>query len=125
MRFRRAQLRYSDTPVPVTPYQAAAQAWDERIGSARVQARSWRLMAFGCLGLALVMSGALVWRAGHDQRETEAAEGHQTPTAGLHARRPDAFVPGLRSGLVRGHGHRRVRVAQLCATEAHGQPPSS
>src|SRR6059058_107097 len=64
MIFRRAQLRYSETPAPVTPYQAAAQAWDDRIGNARVQARNWRLMAFGCLGLALVMSGALVWRAG-------------------------------------------------------------
>ena len=64
MIFRRAQLRYSQTPEPVTPYQAAAQAWDERIGSARVQARNWRLMAFGCLSLALVTSGALVWRAG-------------------------------------------------------------
>src|ERR1700688_2050316 len=64
MLFRRAQLRYSDTSVPITPYQAAAQAWDERIGSARVQARNWRLMAFGCLGLSLLMSGALIWRAG-------------------------------------------------------------
>src|SRR5438552_13184052 len=63
MLFRRAQLRYSDMPSPITPYQAAGQAWDERIGSARVQARNWRLMAFGCLGLALVMSGALAWRA--------------------------------------------------------------
>jgi len=63
MLFRRAQLRYSDTPAPVTPYQAAAQVWDERIGAARVQAYHWRLMAFGCLGLALVMSAALAWRA--------------------------------------------------------------
>jgi type IV secretion system protein VirB5 len=63
MRFRRAQLRYSDTPVPLTAYQAAGQAWDERIGSARVQARNWRLMSFGCLGLALLMAGGLVWRS--------------------------------------------------------------
>ena len=63
MRFRRAQLRYSDTPVPLTTYQAAGQAWDERIGSARVQARNWRLMSFGCLGLALLMAGALIWRS--------------------------------------------------------------
>ena len=62
--FRRAQLRYSQTPQPVTPYQAAAQAWDERIGSARVQAHHWRLAAFGCLALALVATGALVWRTG-------------------------------------------------------------
>jgi len=62
--FRRAQLRYSQTPQPVTPYQAAAQAWDERIGSARVQAHHWRVAAFGCLALALVATGALVWRTG-------------------------------------------------------------
>jgi type IV secretion system protein VirB5 len=62
--FRRAALRYSDTPAPVTPYQAAAQVWDERIGSARVQAHHWRLMALGALGLAFVTAGALVWRSG-------------------------------------------------------------
>ncbi len=63
MRFRRPRARYSDTPEPVTPYQAAAQAWDERIGSARVQAGNWRLMAFGCLTLALLMAGGLLWRS--------------------------------------------------------------
>ncbi|EYS89096.1 conjugal transfer protein TrbF [Cupriavidus sp. SK-4] len=63
MRFRRPQVRYADAPQPVTPYQAAAQVWDERIGSARVQARNWRLMAFGCLLLALMMAGGLVWRS--------------------------------------------------------------
>ena len=51
--FRRPSVRYGKNPEPVTPYQKAAQAWDERIGSARVQARNWRLMAFGCLFLAV------------------------------------------------------------------------
>jgi type IV secretion system protein VirB5 len=63
MRFKQPQVRYADTPQPATPYQAAAQAWDERIGSARVQAKNWRLMAFGCLALALLMAGGLVWRS--------------------------------------------------------------
>ncbi|WOS42958.1 conjugal transfer protein TrbF [Xanthomonas rydalmerensis] len=63
MRFKRPRVRYGDTPQPATPYQAAAQAWDERIGSARVQAKNWRLMAFGCLSLALLMAGGLVWRS--------------------------------------------------------------
>ncbi|MCC7330487.1 MAG: conjugal transfer protein TrbF [Gammaproteobacteria bacterium] len=63
MRFKRSQVRYADTPQPVTPYQAAEQLWDERIGSARVQAKNWRLMAFGCLVLALLMAGGLVWRS--------------------------------------------------------------
>jgi type IV secretion system protein TrbF len=51
MKFKRSQLHYGQTEAPITPYQKAAQVWDERIGSARVQARNWRLMAFGCLGL--------------------------------------------------------------------------
>lgn len=63
MRFRRPEVRYSRTTEPVTPYQAAGQVWDERIGSARVQAKNWRLMAFGCLSLALLMTGGLVWRS--------------------------------------------------------------
>ena len=63
MRFKRPQVRYADTPQPATPYQSAAQVWDERIGLPRVQAKNWRLMAFGCLALALLMAGGLVWRS--------------------------------------------------------------
>lgn len=62
--FKRTTQRYGSTPEPVTPYQKAAQVWDERIGSARVQARNWRLMAFGCLSLALGLAGGLVWQSG-------------------------------------------------------------
>ena len=53
--FRRPSVHYGRMPEPVTPYQKAAQIWDERIGSARVQARNWRLMAFGCLTLKYFM----------------------------------------------------------------------
>ena len=52
MLFRRASIRYGRTPEPETPYQKAAQAWDERIGSARAQAKNWRLIAFANLALA-------------------------------------------------------------------------
>ena len=51
MLFRRPSVRYGRTPEPETPYQKAAQAWDERIGAARIQARNWRLIAFGNLCL--------------------------------------------------------------------------
>lgn len=61
MMLRRSSVRYSTASPPVTPYQAAQQQWDERIGSARVQAKNWRLMAFGTLGLAFVMAGGLLW----------------------------------------------------------------
>ena len=63
MMFRRPSVRYSKTPEPVTPYQKAAQVWDERIGSSRVQARNWRLMAFGSLLLSGGLSAALGWQS--------------------------------------------------------------
>ena len=61
--FKRPSVRYATSPEPVTPYQKAAQAWDERIGSARVQARNWRLMAFCCLALSGGLAGALAWQS--------------------------------------------------------------
>jgi len=61
--FRRPSIRYGTTPEPVTPYQKAAQVWDDRLGSARVQARNWRLMALGCLVLSAGLSSALVWQS--------------------------------------------------------------
>jgi type IV secretion system protein VirB5 len=63
--FRRPSVRYGRTPEPETPYQRAAQAWDERIGSARVQAKNWRLMAFGSLILSVGLAGGLVWQSTH------------------------------------------------------------
>jgi len=61
--FRRPAVHYGLMPQPVTPYQKAAQVWDDRIGSARIQAKNWRLMAFGCLLLSAGLSGALVWQS--------------------------------------------------------------
>lgn len=61
--FKRSLQRYGRTPEPVTPYQRASQEWDERIGSARVQARNWRLMAFGSLGLSIALAGGVIWQS--------------------------------------------------------------
>jgi len=61
--FKRPSTRYGRTPEPETPYQRAAQVWDDRIGSARVQARNWRLMAFGSLFLSAGLAGGLVWQS--------------------------------------------------------------
>src|SRR5438309_3726835 len=63
--FRRPTVRYGRTPEPETPYQRAAQVWDDRIGAARVQAKNWRLMAFGCLFLSAGFAGALVWQSAY------------------------------------------------------------
>ena len=63
MIFKRSLQRYGQTPEPETPYRQAGQLWDERIGSARVQAGNWRLMAFGCLALSLGLAGGMVWQS--------------------------------------------------------------
>ncbi|PXA86577.1 conjugal transfer protein TrbF [Nostoc sp. 3335mG] len=63
MQFRRGVQRYGRTPEPETPFQRAGQLWDERIGSARVQARNWRWMALGGLALSIGLSGGIVWQS--------------------------------------------------------------
>ncbi len=61
--FQRVTVRYARTPEPETPFQKAGQVWDERMGSARVQAKNWRLMAFGSLVLSMGLSAALIWQS--------------------------------------------------------------
>lgn len=63
MIWKRNRQAYGSTKVTDTPYQRAAQVWDERIGSARVQARNWRLTALIALGLSVALAGAYVWRS--------------------------------------------------------------
>ncbi|GBR02663.1 conjugal transfer protein TrbF [Asaia siamensis] len=61
--FRRPNVRFGRTPEPETPYHKAGQVWDDRIGSARVQARNWRLAFFSCLALSGGLAAGLVWQS--------------------------------------------------------------
>ena len=111
MRFKRPGIRYSETPVPETPYQRAAQVWDERLGSARVQARNWRLAAFTSFGASLVMGAGLVWQAGQssitpyvvevdrqgDVRAIGAAAEAYVPTDAQIANHLSRFITNIRS----------------------------
>ena len=63
--FRRSTVRFGASPQAETPYQRAGQAWDERIGSARVQAKNWRLAFFGMLTLSGGLAAGLVWQSAH------------------------------------------------------------
>src|SRR5260221_12864358 len=65
--FHRPSVRYGDTPEPVTPYQKAQQVWDERMGSARVQASNWRVAALAATALLTVLGltlSAVIGRSG-------------------------------------------------------------
>ena len=61
--FRRPTVRYGRTPQPETPYQRAGQVWDERLGSARVQAKNWRFAFFTTLALSGGLAAGLVWQS--------------------------------------------------------------
>jgi type IV secretion system protein VirB5 len=61
--FRRPSIRYGKTPEPETPYQRAGQVWDDRIGSARVQAKNWRIAFFGTLAISGGLAAGLVWQS--------------------------------------------------------------
>src|SRR3546814_16015831 len=63
MMFKRPSTHYGKSPEPDTPYQRAGQIWDDRIGSARVQARNWRYMSFGSLFLSAGFAAALVFQS--------------------------------------------------------------
>ncbi len=111
MLFKRAAQRYGRTPPPETPYQRAGQLWDERIGSARVQARSWRYMAFGCLILSSGLASALAWQASKSRvtpfvvsvdklgepRAIETADAHYRPTDPQIAWHLARFITDVRS----------------------------
>ena len=63
--FRRSAVRYCNTPPAETPYQKAGQVWDERIGSARVQARNWRLAFFATLMMSGGLAAGFIWQSTH------------------------------------------------------------
>src|SRR5690242_20075350 len=77
--FRKATPRYATTAgggesIVASPFDRARAEWDNRIGSATVQARNWRLMAFGCLSAALVSVGGNVYQATQRQLSTYVVE---------------------------------------------------
>ena len=109
--FTRPGVRYGLTPATETPYQRAAQIWDDRIGSARIQARNWRLMAFGSLALSVGLASAVVWqsargtvtpwvveidRLGQTQAVAPAAAGYE-PTDPQIAWHLSRFIEQVRS----------------------------
>lgn len=93
MIFKRSAQRYGRTPAPQTSFQRAGQLWDERIGSARVQARNWRLMAFGGLALSSAMSGALIWQSTQSRVTPYVVEVDRLGEAGAVSAADAAYHP--------------------------------
>jgi len=54
---------YKPEGIPLTPYLKAKEIWDNRIGSARVQAYNWRLAFFTAVGLCFVLVIGLIFQS--------------------------------------------------------------
>jgi type IV secretory pathway TrbF-like protein len=61
--FKRPNDRYGSSAPVDSPYLRASREWDNRIGSAVVQAKNWRMAAFGCIGLAALALGGFIYEA--------------------------------------------------------------
>ena len=101
--FKRPATHYGKSPQPETPYQRAAQVWDDRIGSARVQARNWRFMAFGSLALSMGLAAAPPFTNGHSQNGRPAlSNACSTQINRNHRNNPP---PWLSQGFMAGSRH--------------------
>jgi len=57
MKWKRASSKFGKTPVPETPYQKAQQVVDNRLGSALVRGKNWRMAFFGQTALCAMLAG--------------------------------------------------------------------
>lgn len=60
--WKRSQSKYGKTPTPETPYQKAKQVVDNRLGSALVRGKNWRLAFFGQTGLSAILALGFIWQ---------------------------------------------------------------
>jgi len=60
--WKRSQSKYGTTPTPETPYQKAKQVVDNRLGSALVRGKNWRLAFFGQMMLSAILAGGFIWQ---------------------------------------------------------------
>jgi len=62
MKWKRNQSNFGKTPVPETPYQRAKQVVDNRLGSALVRGKNWRMAFFGQTGLCALLAAGFIWQ---------------------------------------------------------------
>jgi len=60
--WKRSQSKYGTTPIPETPYQKAKQEVDNRLGSALVRGKNWRLAFFSQSLLSAILAGGFIWQ---------------------------------------------------------------
>ena len=74
MKWKRSQSKYGHTPIPETPYQKAKQVVDNRLGSALVRGKNWRMACFGLLGLLFLMTGGMIYQGAQASVQVHVVE---------------------------------------------------
>lgn len=85
--------RLSRTPEPETPYKAARQLWDLRMGSALAHARTWRTAAFCSLALAAALSAGVIVLALRPAAVPFVIEASETGESRLVGPAASGYVP--------------------------------
>ena len=91
--FQRPATRYTAPTAQQSPFARASQEWDNRIGSARVQAKNWRLMAFAAMGLSGVLAVCLTWLGAQSRVLTYVVELEKTGQPGRIQLASSRFEP--------------------------------
>jgi type IV secretory pathway TrbF-like protein len=86
--------RFQKTPEPETPYKAARQLWDNRMGAALVHARTWRTAAFTSLALSAALAAGVVALALRPAAVPFVIETSDNGEARLVGPATEAYEPG-------------------------------
>ena len=109
--FKRPRSKFGDTPIAETPYQKAAQVWDDRMGAAVVSAKNWRLGTFASLGLAALLGTGMIWQSAQAKitpyvvevdetggvKAVGPVQGHFQPSEAQIAHQLAGFIKNVRS----------------------------
>lgn len=85
--------RMGATPEPDTPYRKAQQLWDNRIGAAAEQARTWRTTAFVSLALTGALAAAVTVLAMRPAAVPFVIEANQSGEARLVGPATSSYQP--------------------------------
>lgn len=86
--------RFAKTTEPDTPYRAAHDLWDRRMGTALAHARTWRTATFATLALAVGLLAATIILALRPAAVPFVIEANETGEARLIGPAMKAYEPG-------------------------------
>jgi type IV secretory pathway TrbF-like protein len=84
---------YQSAQPIVNRYHDPKKVWDERIGDARVQAKNWRLVAFGTIILGIVLAYGLIYQSSKSKIIPYMVRVNSDGSAQVNGPIPDHYLP--------------------------------